>query len=62
MLEKLQCTTLQLLIWIFFYVIQKIKNPDYKGKWKAPLIDNPSITFLILKIVNITLRVNQLSI
>jgi hypothetical protein len=46
----------------FFYVIQKIKNPDYKGKWKAPLIDNPSITFLILKIVNITLRVNQLSI
>lgn len=20
---------------------QKIKNPNYKGKWKAPLIDNP---------------------
>lgn len=26
-----------------FFVIQKIKNPDYKGKWKAPLIDNPGI-------------------
>jgi hypothetical protein len=62
MLDKLQCTALQLLMWIYFYVIQKIKNPDYKGKWKAPLIDNPGITFLILKIANINLRVNQLSI
>jgi len=22
-------------------ILQKIKNPNYKGKWKAPLIDNP---------------------
>lgn len=21
--------------------MQKIKNPNFKGKWKAPLIDNP---------------------
>ena len=24
-------------------VVQKINNPDYKGKWKAPLINNPGI-------------------
>ncbi|KAI8008971.1 Calreticulin-3 [Camellia lanceoleosa] len=24
-----------------FVVLQKIKNPNYKGKWKTPWIDNP---------------------
>lgn len=24
--------------------MQKIKNPNFKGKWKAPLIDNPKFT------------------
>jgi hypothetical protein len=27
----------------FFYP-QKIKNPNYKGKWKIPWIDNPGKT------------------
>jgi calreticulin len=22
---------------------QKIKNPNYQGKWKAPMIDNPGM-------------------
>lgn len=26
-----------------FFLFQKIKNPNYKGKWKAPMIDNPGI-------------------
>ncbi|KAF5943778.1 hypothetical protein HYC85_017855 [Camellia sinensis] len=26
-----------------FVVLQKIKNPNYKGKWKTPWIDNPEI-------------------
>lgn len=25
----------------FFRTVQKIKNPNYKGKWKIPWIDNP---------------------
>lgn len=24
-------------------VVQKIKNPNYKGKWKTPWIDNPGM-------------------
>lgn len=23
---------------------ENYKNPNYKGKWKAPLIDNPVVT------------------
>ena len=26
-----------------FLTWQKIKNPNYKGKWKTPWIDNPGI-------------------
>ena len=28
-----------------FAMLQRIKNPNYKGKWKTPWIDNPG-TFL----------------
>ena len=31
----------------YFWSFQKIKNPNYKGKWKAPLIDNPGWLFSI---------------
>ena len=27
--------------------MQKIKNPNYKGKWKAPLIDNPGSLVIV---------------
>lgn len=27
-------------------VLQKIKNPNYKGKWKIPWIDNPGSKLL----------------
>lgn len=32
----------------YFCSFQKIKNPNYKGKWKAPLIDNPGCFLLML--------------
>lgn len=25
----------------FLLILQRIKNPNYKGKWKIPWIDNP---------------------
>lgn len=25
------------------FICQKIKNPNYQGKWKAPMIDNPGM-------------------
>jgi len=31
-----------------WYELQKSKNPNYKGKWKAPLIDNPGKSLHIL--------------
>lgn len=32
-----------------FACVQKIKNPNYKGKWKAPMIDNPGYFMFNLK-------------
>jgi hypothetical protein len=29
------------LHFLTFFCPQKIKNPNYKGKWKIPWIDNP---------------------
>lgn len=43
MLDMLRCTTTQMLTRGDLCAVQKIKNPDYKGKWKAPMIDNPGI-------------------
>lgn len=28
------------------YCKQKIKNPNYKGKWKTPWIDNPGMEMI----------------
>lgn len=33
-----------------YLLIQKIKNPNYKGKWKIPWIDNPGRSRLYTKI------------
>lgn len=30
---------------MYFLMQQKIKNPNYKGKWKTPWIDNPGMEF-----------------
>jgi len=32
---------------------QKIKNPNYSGKWKAPLIDNPGLLFILVFTVDV---------
>ncbi|CAD6205005.1 unnamed protein product [Miscanthus lutarioriparius] len=41
---------------------KKINNPDYKGKWKAPLIDNPDIFTFNFEQRQFHLRLTLLSI
>lgn len=31
--------------------MQKIKNPNYQGKWKAPIIDNPGLLLSLIGFV-----------
>lgn len=37
----LHCAIFDEILEVMSLTLQKIKNPDYKGKWKIPLIDNP---------------------
>ncbi|GLJ44275.1 hypothetical protein SUGI_0926430 [Cryptomeria japonica] len=39
--ESVLCSSIFGLWKTVMLIHQKIKNPNYKGKWKAPLIDNP---------------------
>ena len=48
--------------WVDHCVVQKINNPDYKGKWKAPLIDNPDIFTFNFEQRQFHLRLTLLSI
>jgi hypothetical protein len=38
-------------VFITLLLFQKIKNPNYQGKWKAPKIDNPGLFWLLLDVI-----------
>lgn len=42
------CLGMYLFANFVYYASQKIKNPNYSGKWKAPLIDNPGSIFILV--------------
>jgi hypothetical protein len=38
-------------VFLTLLLFQKIKNPNYQGKWKAPKIDNPGLFWLLLDVI-----------